>query len=119
MIKIRRICLSLIPIFIYFFFVSCEKDLTPIIEKNPQLQLTAEDVGVTETWIRIKIVQGTPDGEDCGLKNTITVARNDSVILKLNASTQWDTVFYHFGLLPKHDYTYKATLTADSPRRGR
>ncbi len=102
-------------IFFLHLFRSCKKDLTPVINDQPEIKLIVEDVGVTEAWLRLNI-------QNPGSMNQITITRNDSVIGVLNASTfqpinsstELDTLIYDFGLLPNHNYTYTAKLTTDS-----
>ncbi len=101
--------------FIFNLYPGCKKDLTPVNNDQPEIKLIVEEVGVTETWLRLNI-------QNPGPKNQITITRNDSVIRVLNASTlqpinsstELDTLIYDSGLLPNHDYTYAAKLTTDS-----
>jgi len=81
----------------------CKKDLMPDNNTLPEIKLTVEDVGVTEAWLNLEVRNKT---EEIG----ITIFRNDSVIQTFNILTSFDTLIYDSGLLPNHNYTYKATL---------
>ncbi len=85
---------------------SCKKDLTPVIIDQPEIKLVAEDVGVTETWLRLNI-------QEQGTKSQISISRDDSTIQQFNNLTT-DTLIYDSSLLPNHEYTYTAKLNTDS-----
>ncbi|MBI5215085.1 MAG: hypothetical protein HY960_04980, partial [Ignavibacteriae bacterium] len=74
--------------------ISCNETGIEII---PIPQLTLEENGVTELWLRVTMSNGSDD---------FTVHRDDSLLTTLHPPI--DTVIYDEELLPKHTYTYKA-----------
>ncbi|MBI5475501.1 MAG: hypothetical protein HY964_02040 [Ignavibacteriales bacterium] len=86
--------LAMMMVIMMFLGWSCIED---DIELIPIPQLTLEDIGVTEVWLRISMSAGN---------DNFTLKRNDSLLATLHAPI--DTVIYDEGLLPKHTYTYIA-----------
>ena len=101
-----KLYLFLIPITLFLFFDGCKKDLTPADNTQPKIQLTVEDVGVTEAWLQLTL-------QNPNSKNQITITR-DTVTLKHFNTLTHDTLIYDSGLLPNHDYTYTATSTGSA-----
>ena len=66
-------------------------------------QLIAEDVGVTEVWLRVKATERLEP-------RTLTLSRDGQTILTIE-SPPFDTLVLSDRLSPKHSYNYRATLT--------
>ncbi|MDI6803225.1 MAG: hypothetical protein QME58_05180 [Bacteroidota bacterium] len=94
-------------------FTSCRK--TPTEPSQPGISLEAEDVAVTEVWLRVRTQAQS---------GRLTLFRNDSIIVTIPDSllgvypanggtlrSGLDTLIVDEGLLPKHTYTYKLTRT--------
>jgi len=84
--------------------ISCNNNGT-----SPQyfdVQLTADDVGVTEAWLRLQIAPSVHH-------NALRLTRDGSSQLTVQYSGL-DTVIFVNSLLPKHSYTFKAYTLADS-----
>lgn len=71
---------------------------------SSDFQLIAEDVGVTEVWLRVKVVQ---DFE----KHDLTLTRDGQTIFSLSQTSALDTVFFDDSLSPNRTYTYSGTLS--------
>jgi len=91
------------PVMILLFFniailgCSCNETAVEVI---PIPQLSVEDKGVTELWLRVSMQNSSEN---------VTLKRDDSVLAVLRAPI--DTVMHDEGLLPHHTYTYKAERT--------
>ena len=70
------------------------------------LQLSTEDVGVTDAWIRVRCLGS-------GVPATLSVTRNGQKIFTIPYALL-DTVLIDEGLLPKHAYTYNFYLLRDT-----
>ncbi|MCK5033123.1 MAG: hypothetical protein KAS18_05795, partial [Calditrichia bacterium] len=82
---------------IFHSFPGCKKDLTPVENTQPEIQLTVEDVGVTEAWLRLKI-------QNPSSKSQVTITRNDSTIQsRITGPSALDTLIYDSELLPNQD----------------
>jgi hypothetical protein len=83
---------------------SCrEKGIEP---RTVDIQLTAEDVGVTEVYLRIKATMGPGPW-------TLTLKRDGQIIFNSQQSNfiSFDTLILDEQRLPKHNYTYKVLYT--------
>ncbi|MEJ2636233.1 MAG: hypothetical protein P8184_13205, partial [Calditrichia bacterium] len=83
-------------------WLDCEKDTAPLLSRQPELRLTAEDVTCTEVWLRVQA--GNLLGWD-----VLKVSRDDSVIYT-GRPGPLDTLLYDTGLLPSRQYSYRASL---------
>ena len=81
------------------FGLSCHDNGTG--PNTSDVQLSAEDVAVTEVWLRVQLAAGLQR------PGVLTLMRNDSVISAI-ARPPTDTVLFDGELLPKHGYTYHA-----------
>jgi len=75
----------------------------PVGPDNGDLHLSADDVGVTDLWLRVRITQ-------CAELRTLTLIRDGQTLL----SAQYfglDTLIFSDSLLSRHTYTYTAVLT--------
>ncbi len=92
-------------------FISCEKNTTPLTRSGGpaiNVTLTAEYVGVSDAELCIKLDESLPN-------TRFQLFRDDSLLQEgelLNA----DTLLYDEGLLPAHNYTYRAFLINDGRR---
>jgi len=93
---------------LFYLVPGCKKDLTPVDNTQPEINLTVEDVGVTEAWLRLNI-------QDLNSKNQITITRDTVTLEHFNTLIQ-DTLIYDSGLFPNHDYTYTATLLTSNQK---
>jgi hypothetical protein len=93
-------CILLSCLLLWFF--SCEKNSTPVEEKNPHLTVTVEDVAVTEAWLQLRTAGITRD-------DSLLLLRNDSTVFRMSP-VQAYTTLYDSTLLPAHSYTYQAIL---------
>lgn len=75
----------------------------PVGADRGDLHLTAEDVGVTDVLLRVRVTQSDE-------QRTLTITRDGETILSDQVSAL-DTIVMSNSLLPKHSYTYTATLT--------
>lgn len=107
-VKILFLTLLFLLCGIAWQFTSCRK--TPTEPSQPGISLEAEDVAVTEVWLRVRTQAQS---------GTIILLRNDSTIVTIPDSllstliSGLDTLIVDEGLLPKHTYTY--TLTRSLP----
>ncbi len=93
----------LFVVFAFLIFISgCEKDTAPLLSRQPELSLTAEDFTCTEAWLRVQA--GNLLGWD-----VLKVSRDDSVIYTGRPGPA-DTLLYDAGLLPSRQYSYRASL---------
>ncbi len=92
------LCLFSLVIIIH----GCEKNATPVDQKNPHLSVTVEDVVVTEAWLQLNTTGIT--GED-----SLILLRNDSAVFQMSP-VQADTTIYDSTLLPAHSYNYQTVL---------
>ncbi len=90
--------------FLLYFYIliniagfACRTDMTAPV--SPDVQLSAEEVAVTEAWLRVHVAQVIPH-------DSIRIARNDATVLTLGF-TSADTLLIDERLLPKQTYTYK------------
>ncbi len=97
----RRI-FSFIFILCSLIFISCEKQTTPIEDKRPVLNVTLQDVAVTEAWLQIETGKTTQE-------DSLILLRNDSTVFRISP-LQADTLIYDSTLLPAHSYNYQAML---------
>ncbi len=79
------------------FFCCRDKGTEP---QPSSVQLIAEDVGVTEAWLRIKIIQNQQGG-------AVKINRDNQTFF-LTQHAVMDTVILDDSLLPNHSYTYIA-----------
>ncbi len=91
--------LLVIGIGLYFLIAtgSCNDDILPP-QKPVVIQLSTDDVGVTEAWIKVT----TNDA-----KGTFALTR-DSITVAANLHSPIDTIIHDEGLLPNHTYNYFA-----------
>ncbi len=75
----------------------------PVGPDNGDLHLSAEDVGVTDLFLRVKI---TP----CSEPRMLTLTRDGQTLLATQY-TKLDTLILCDSLLPRHTYKYTAILT--------
>ncbi|MDI6805000.1 MAG: hypothetical protein QME58_14385, partial [Bacteroidota bacterium] len=100
------------------FVVSCRERVVPpdVPPYIPPIVLTAEDVGVTDAWLRIKTTASQGHGAE-----SVQLKRDGQTIFILSSSllaqsSPLDTLILDEGLLPKQTYTYKAFLhQTDTP----
>ncbi|MBI5216120.1 MAG: hypothetical protein HY960_10250, partial [Ignavibacteriae bacterium] len=91
---IFRLAILFLFLCLVMFGCSCNETGVEII---PIPQLTLEENGVTELWLRVTMSNGSDD---------FTVHRDDSLLTTLHPPIV--TVIFDEELLPKHTYTYKA-----------
>jgi hypothetical protein len=84
-----------------FVIISCHNNETE--PATSELKLIADDVGVTEVWLRLNVSDRVSQG-------TLSVTRDDSTIF-LTDAIRSDTLVYCTSLLPNHSYEFKAKLT--------
>ena len=84
--------------------ISCHENTTELRHVS-YLELTAENVRVSDAWIGVRFTQQVPH-------NSIILTRNDSVIYNFYYRGV-DTVLYDHRLQMKHPYVYKAYLFND------
>src|SRR5437773_12558476 len=77
--------------------VACRTDMTAPI--SPDVQLTAEEVAVTEAWLKVHIEQSIPH-------DSIRITRNDADVLTIGFQGT-DTLLITEKLLPKQSYSFK------------
>jgi len=83
-----------------FCSLSCRDHGTEPPPNTSSVQLTAEDVHVTEAWMSLQLTQAKPH-------NSVVFTRDDSTIHNFYFLGA-DTVLYDSRLLPNHAYRYKA-----------
>ncbi|MBN2367203.1 MAG: hypothetical protein JXL67_13625 [Calditrichaeota bacterium] len=89
-----------------YFLITCEKQTTPVEDKRPVLNVTLQDVAVTEAWLQIETGKTTPE-------DSLILLRNDSAVFRM-FPVKSDTLVYDEGLLPAHEYNYQTVIS----RRG-
>jgi len=75
----------------------------PIGPDSGDLHLSAEDIGVTDLWLRVKI-------DESNELRTITLTRDGQILFAVQYSAL-DTLILCDSLLPRHTYKYTAILT--------
>jgi hypothetical protein len=94
-----------------FLNLQCEKPVPPNDDKPPYrqfIELTKDDVGVTEAWLKVKFLDSLSG-------STFKVTRNGQTIFTKTIS-KLDTMLLDDGLLPNRRYEYKAyRLRRDTP----
>jgi hypothetical protein len=104
---IRKIVFFIGTFFLILFsFLTCEKNISPVENKTPQISLRIDEVAVTETWLNLQT-------ENLLDKDILQIFRNDSAIYTRKPGPA-DTTIYDSGLLPAHDYIYHALLTRNN-----
>jgi len=104
---LKNVFLLLISFFLILFsFLACEKNISPVENRTPQITLTVEEVAVTEAWLNLQT-------ENLLDKDVLQVFRDDSVIY-IGKPGPADTTLYDNGLFPAHDYSYHASLTRNN-----
>lgn len=96
-------------IFVLLFVGSCRDKPTPPDDGNhyiPSITLTAEDVGVTDAWLKVKFLDTT-------VNRKFKLVRDGETILTTPCSSL-DTVILDENLLPKHTYRYIALRLVDT-----
>jgi len=88
--------------------LTCRNDSTA--PDTSKLQLSNEDVAVTEAWVRLHIASEVQREH-----HILSLRRNDSVIASI-ARPPLDTLFYLDGLQPKFTYKFQATLDSANRR---
>ncbi len=73
---------------------------------NGDLHLSAEDIGVTDLYLRVRIDQNNES-------RTLTLTRDGQTLLSAQYSLL-DTLILCDSLLPRHTYTYTAVLTGQN-----
>ena len=86
-----------------FWFLSCEKNTTPLENETPNISLEIDEVAVTEVWLNL-------NSENLLDKDVLRVFRDDSVIYT-GIPDMAVTTLYDSGLLPAQSYSYHASLT--------
>ncbi|MDI6805017.1 MAG: hypothetical protein QME58_14480, partial [Bacteroidota bacterium] len=96
------IFLLLFAILYLLFFYSCRERVVPpdVPPYIPPIVLTAEDIGVTDAFIRVRFVDTT-------ISRAFKLTREGQTILTA-PSSPLDTLILDEGLLPKRTYKYKA-----------
>lgn len=89
-------------------FTSCRK--TPTEPSQPSISLEAEDVSVTEVWLRVKAAVSDERGAVRLVRDTTTIFILPDSLLTTHHSPL-DTLIIDEGLLPKYTYTYTLTRT--------
>ncbi|MEJ2637006.1 MAG: hypothetical protein P8184_17175 [Calditrichia bacterium] len=97
-------CLPFVLFLLSFsvLWLDCEKDTAPLLSRQPELSLTAEDVTCTEAWLRVQT-------DNLLGWDVLKVSRDDSVIYTGRPGPA-DTLLYDTGLLPSRQYSYRASL---------
>ncbi len=90
--------------FLLYFYIliniagfACRTDMTAPV--SPDVQLSAEDIAVTDVWLKVHITPSIPH-------DSIRVTRNEATVLTLGFAGV-DTLLIDEHLLPKQTYTYK------------
>ena len=97
---------TLVPVLLLFAFAQCDNGVDPA--DVPRLELTAENVGATEVWLRVNFVNSVPpidyvmvrDGEQIATGRMFTT----------------DTLLIDATVLPKRSYSYRAVGLPGSSR---
>jgi hypothetical protein len=92
-------------------FLQCNNKPTPPDDDNhyvPSITLTAEDIGVTDVWLKVKFVDTTVNRSFKLMRDGQTVLTHYSSLPTL------DTTIFDDNLLPNHTYNYKALRLVDS-----
>jgi hypothetical protein len=100
--RFRFIIFSVILILQILVGFACRDKVTEPLLHTSTIQLTADDVGVTDALLRLKITDTKEQRTD-----SFQLRRNGQAFFTTHGSIL-DTLIFDENLLPKHTYTYKA-----------
>jgi hypothetical protein len=87
---------------LFLTFSSCNNN--PVIPKDPEFSLTAEDASCIEAWLSLKTNNAY----------NVNLFRNDSLIMHINTTAGTDTTILDEGLHPSQNYTYRAEVSIEN-----
>ncbi len=92
-----------------FLAFSCDTTEPPLLPDTRSIDLTLEDTGVTEAWLRVRLLDSLQG-------SSIRLVRDTTTILALTLTTT-DTVILDQSLAPNQHYAYRAYSSTDSSQR--